>query len=381
MFEELAQTELQFSEDGSMRVAPPTSKEDHTHFGLLTEPVVVFHALDSSSEQPHQLFRVLCDLRPHYVVMYDPDVRSVRQLEVYQASHPSASLRVYFLLYDSSVEEQKYLTALRREKEAFQQLIKDRAHMVLPVDQEGGATNTLDHTQSRRAGGQKAVEKVIVDVREFRSSLPSLLHKRGMEILPLTLEVGDYVLSPDVCVERKSVSDLIGSLNSGRLYTQATALTRHYHRPVLLIEFPENKAFSLKSLSSLQSDISSQSTLSKLVLLTLHFPRLRILWCSSPHATADLFLQIKCGQAQPDPSQAVAVGQDSLLSTQRSEYNAAAQDFLLKLPGVNSKNYRYVLDGVRDFQELVSLSQTQLEQLLGNSSNASLLFSFLHSSH
>lgn len=159
---------------------------------------------------------------------------------------------------------------------------------------------------------------MIVDVREFRSSLPSLLHKRGMKLLPLTLEVllaclsslhltplppsvppsqvGDYVLSPDVCVERKGISDLIGSLNSGRLYTQATALTRHYLRPVLLIEFPENKVFSLQvpphfcpslpqcqlspylslqSLSSVQSDISSQSTLSKLVLLTLHFPSVR----------------------------------------------------------------------------------------------------------
>ena len=63
---------------------------------------------------------------------------------------------------------------------------------------------------------------------------------------PSSLQVGDYVLTPDVCVERKSISDLIGSLNSGRLYTQATAMTRHYHRPVLLIEFPENKAFSLQ---------------------------------------------------------------------------------------------------------------------------------------
>ena len=34
--------------------------------------------------------------------------------------------------------------------------------------------------------------QVIVDVREFRSSLPSLLHKRGMQILPLTLEVHVY---------------------------------------------------------------------------------------------------------------------------------------------------------------------------------------------
>ena len=31
--------------------------------------------------------------------------------------------------------------------------------------------------------------QVVVDMREFRSSLPSLLHRRGIEILPVTLEV------------------------------------------------------------------------------------------------------------------------------------------------------------------------------------------------
>lgn len=55
--------------------------------------------------------------------------------------------------------------------------------------------------------------------------------------------MGDYILSPDICVERKSISDLIGSLNSGRLYNQAIAMTRHYSKPMLLIEFDPNKPF------------------------------------------------------------------------------------------------------------------------------------------
>ena len=59
-------------------------------------------------------------------------------------------------------------------------------------------------------------------MREFRSALPSILHSRGFEIVPVTLEVGDYVLSPELCVERKSISDLYGSFKSGRLHTQAT---------------------------------------------------------------------------------------------------------------------------------------------------------------
>ena len=57
-----------------------------------------------------------------------------------------------------------------------------------------------------------------------------------MDVVPVTLEIGDYVLSPEVCVERKSVSDLVQSLASGRLYEQATFMTRTYKTPVLLIE-------------------------------------------------------------------------------------------------------------------------------------------------
>ena len=59
--------------------------------------------------------------------------------------------------------------------------------------------------------------QIIVDMREFRSTLPSLLHASNLLVIPATLTVGDYILTPDICVERKSLSDLKSSFNSGRL--------------------------------------------------------------------------------------------------------------------------------------------------------------------
>ena len=107
--------------------------------------------------------------------------------------------------------------------------------------------------------------QVIVDMREFRSTLPSLLHASKLLVIPATLTVGDYVLTPDICVERKSVPDLLSSFNSGRLwvkffsrhhrgqsraffyrYTQCELMSVHYKQPVLLIEFENDKAFSLE---------------------------------------------------------------------------------------------------------------------------------------
>jgi DNA excision repair protein ERCC-4 len=57
-------------------------------------------------------------------------------------------------------------------------------------------------------------------MREFNSELPTVIYKRGIDLQPATLEVGDYVLSPTICVERKALDDLAQSLTSGRIFKQ-----------------------------------------------------------------------------------------------------------------------------------------------------------------
>lgn len=164
----------------------------------------------------------------------------------------------------------------RREKKAFENLIRSKSEMVIPEDRDGKSgengclmrgsekasdimMDNLAKSGRKGGGGEKlqTTSRVIVDMREFRSDLPSLLHKRGIDIEPVTLEVGDYILTPEICVERKSISDLIGSLNSGRLYNQATSMTRFYAMPMLLIEFDSNKPFSLQGKYYMSKDVQS----------------------------------------------------------------------------------------------------------------------------
>jgi ERCC4-type nuclease len=91
-------------------------------------------------------------------------------------------------------------------------------------------------------------------MREFNSELPTVLYKRGIDLVAATLEVGDYVLSPNVCVERKALDDLTQSLNSGRVFKQVEQVSdllakrvvikffqmlRHYENTILLIESAE----------------------------------------------------------------------------------------------------------------------------------------------
>ncbi|CAH2306930.1 DNA repair endonuclease XPF [Pelobates cultripes] len=361
-------------------------------YGILKEPLTVIHPLQGCTD-PYALTRVLHEVEPRYVVLYDAELSFVRQLEIYRASKQKP-LRVYFLIYGGSTEEQRYLTALRKEKEAFEQLIREKASMVIPEEREGrddtnldlqrGVTDSSASTDTRKAGGQKqnsVQHTIIVDMREFRSELPSLVHRRGIDIEPVTLEVGDYILTPDMCVERKSVSDLIGSLNNGRLYTQCVAMSRYYKRPILLIEFDPNKPFSLTSRNSIHQEISVNDITSKITLLTLHFPRLRILWCASPHATAELFEELKQNRPQPDAATAMAITADSETIPESEKYNPGPQDFLLKMPGVNAKNCRAIMNHVKNIAELTTLSQEKLSEILGNSNNTKQLYDFIHTSY
>uniref|UniRef100_A0A8C5GG57 DNA repair endonuclease XPF n=1 Tax=Gouania willdenowi TaxID=441366 RepID=A0A8C5GG57_GOUWI len=361
------------------------------YYGVLKTPLTVIHPLKGCTD-PHSLTRVLHEVEPSFVVLYDAELSFVRQLEIYKATRPGKSLRVYFLIYGGSTEEQKYLTELSREKNAFEHLIKEKATMVIPEEREGREDTNLDlarnlepanaTTNTRKAGGQdqpKEPSRVIVDMREFRSELPSLLHRRGLDIEPVTLEVGDYILTPDTCVERKSVSDLIGSLQSGRLYTQCLSMTRYYRKPVLLIEFDPAKPFSFTARSDFRHEISSNDISSKLTLLTLHFPRLRILWCPSPHATAEIFQELKQGRPEPDAAAAQAINAESDTVAESADiYNPGPYDILLKMPGVNVKNCQALIRNADSLADLTKLSQDRLAEILQSASNAKQLHEFLH---
>ena len=395
--------------------------------------------LHASSDVDLMLYR----FQPHYVVMFDPDLTVLREVEVYAAYHPQLPVTAYYLQYNNSVEEQKYLATIKHEKDAFDQLIFQKQHMVVPSDIEGksvglgGSEATVQRNAAMlmprgevddgggmrfntyeayvstlpskgtavntRRGGDMSVQvsgTVIVDVREFRSSLPSLLHARGLTIVPVTLEVGDYVLSPHICVERKSLSDLFSSFLSGRLFKQMEVMTRHYRSPVLLIEFDRRRPFALLSKGELGADISSRHIMAKIAVLCIHFPQVRMVWSRDAHVTSQTFLALKKNQAEPELdgvalSMGAEVGVGGVghmvgvggivgggVGGEEDDERAYAMmsfDMLRKLPGVNATNMRLLVEHCGSLKELCAKKVTELMVWMGES-NARKLYHFLHTS-
>jgi DNA excision repair protein ERCC-4 len=342
------------------------------------QDLVVVHAYDGDQDE-----HVLEETKPRYIIMYEPDAAFIRRVEVYRSSHNDRNVRVYFMYYGGSVEEQKYLSSVRREKDAFTKVIKERASMslVMTVDPtEDPEEAFLRTVNTRIAGGGRLAAtaeppRVVVDVREFRSSLPSLLHGRSMVIVPCMLTVGDYILSPNICVERKSISDLISSFKDGRLYSQAETMFQYYKNVMLLIEFDQNKSFTLEPFADLSGSLNSVAPTnmssdlqSKLVLLTIAFPKLRIIWSSSPYQTAEIFETLKTQEEEPDPIAAVRAGLDKDARAEEQAFNQEPQDMLAIVPGVTPQNIKNLVLKTESIREIANMSVQELTPLVGAAS-------------
>jgi DNA excision repair protein ERCC-4 len=345
-------------------------------FGVLPDDHVVVFPFSGERN-------IIAELQPTFVVLYDLDLEILRRVEIYKSLSRGVPIRMYSLAYpDTSLETKLFYNTLQRENKAFQFLEREARNML--------HTNTDVPEQSAEYPGFESVGmlepptllpkpsedapgSIVVDTREFMGApLPNMLHLRGpFEIIPLMLEVGDYILTPHICVERKSYSDLVQSLQEGRLYTQMTAMCKLYQHPILLIEFEEGQPFCFSS--PLDSAAQETSVIFRLTTLTIAFPQLRILWSRDAVRTVELFRELKRGHAQPEP----AVIRLREATAEDSVGNVAAVEILKKMPGVGVANSAKVMARVESLSALVQVPLEDLIQLLGHN-DAAKLFRFIH---
>lgn len=387
----------------------------HTMFdvSMPQEPNIIIQSLAAIEGSISGTF--LADVQPDYVVLYEYNVGFVRSLEVHAAlswdeDKDRAALKAYFLMFEASAEQKVFVKALEREQSAFERLIHHKKSMPPPVlrvegtqemqqalargdgvagTYQGGALPLSMDT--RTGGGQTkdTARNIAVDVREFRSALPSILHQGGMRLAPVTLTVGDFVLSNLHCVERKSISDLFGSFASGRLYTQAEQMSKYYTCPCLLIEFDPQKTFCLQNVHELGMDIKTESICSKMAILTMHFPKLSVLWSKAPHETLRLFKELKVKHGEVDVAKAIEVGRsetvEALLSSDggsgsvddEDDINEAGRDMLLSLPGMTVQIARRIMEKCDNLAELMAMNREELRTLAGPVAGQKL-FTFFH---
>lgn len=84
----------------------------------------------------------------------------------------------------------------------------------------------------------KPKEKILIFVDYREKGTPVFEHLKRTDALTKTanLDVGDYIASQRVVIERKNINDFVSSIIDGRIFQQANKLKKSYEKPIIIIE-------------------------------------------------------------------------------------------------------------------------------------------------
>ncbi|HTX44213.1 MAG TPA: DEAD/DEAH box helicase, partial [Methanocella sp.] len=194
------------------------------------------------------------------VVFYEPVPSEIRSIQRRGRTGRNAVGRVVVLISRGTRDEGTYRVSQAKEKKMYRTMrdMKDGQRMgdLLENAPEprapAGATSAaaapvtapqplVQLTQpAQRSLGEYDEPKVevYVDMRETRSAVAKHLEDMKVALNIKTLEVGDYVLSDRVCIERKTTDDFLNTLFGAdrSLFEQIIAMKHSYMRPLLVIE-------------------------------------------------------------------------------------------------------------------------------------------------
>jgi Fanconi anemia group M protein len=158
------------------------------------------------------------------------------------------------------------------------------------------------------------------------------------------LPVGDVEVGSRVLVERKTVPDFVASLEDGRLFRQAAALTRACHRPLLVVEGTE--AYEVLG-------VAPEALRGVLLTLTVAF-RLPMLRTSDAAETAECIVRI----ARHEARRAARLTRPRTPTPGRQ-----ALAVLASIPGVGDERARRLLNAFGSVAAVASASEQELRRV------------------
>ncbi|MEM2046934.1 MAG: DEAD/DEAH box helicase [Candidatus Jordarchaeales archaeon] len=169
-----------------------------------------------------------CDL----VVFYDITPSAIRFVQRKGRTGRRRPGRVVFLIAKGTMDE-KYYWSVKWREENMRGVIRE-------LERKGGGLESRVEV-NQQATLEEYIPKedrltVYADVREGGSPVVQELARLGVEVILTKLDVGDYVVSEKVCIERKTATDFVQSIIDQRVFKQIADLSRTYEAPLLIIE-------------------------------------------------------------------------------------------------------------------------------------------------
>ncbi|MGY5858091.1 MAG: ERCC4 domain-containing protein [Candidatus Thorarchaeota archaeon] len=192
--------------------------------------------------------------------------------------------------------------------------------------------------------------RLIVDSRELPTGVARELARLDVKISGESLEIGDYIASEDVAIERKESMDFIQSLIDGRLFVQLSALRSAYRRPVLIIEGEQIIGLRAVNPASIYGALAS-------IAIRIQVP---IIWTRNAEETANVLYRI---------AHLEQVTSNKPLRTRSGDSkgtDAEALEYILSgFPGVDTVTSRALLTEIGSLEKIFNSDAKDLQRVKG----------------
>ena len=171
------------------------------------------------------------------VVLYEPVPSEVRMIQRRGRTGRKRTGRVKILITNGTRDEAYYWSSVRKEDKMKYQLIDPDVLEEL----NASALERLEDQKrvkviERPKEAEKANPLVYADSREGNSKVIRHLSEMEIDVKVRSMAVGDYQVSDEVVIERKTAKDFVDSIIDKRLFKQARELSEEFKRPLLILE-------------------------------------------------------------------------------------------------------------------------------------------------
>lgn len=186
------------------------------------------------------------------VILYEPVPSEVRMIQRRGRTGRKKTGKMKVLITEGTRDEGYYWASIHKENRMKRQLIdKDSLNelnikTLEKINQELNSriiepkNHNKDINSYNRDDKNNNLENketiVYADSREGNSKVLRALDTIGVKIIVRPMTVGDYQVSEEVAIERKTAKDFVDSIVDKRLFKQARQMREEFKKPIMILE-------------------------------------------------------------------------------------------------------------------------------------------------
>ena len=170
------------------------------------------------------------------VVLYEPVPSEVRMIQRRGRTGRKRTGKVKVLVTEGTRDEAYYWSSIRKEDNMKNQLIDPEVINELNASAVERMENQKKVKVLERPKEDNDFPVVYADSREGNSKVIRHLTEMEIDVKIRSMAVGDYQVSDEVVIERKTASDFVSSIIDKRLFKQARELTEEFKKPIIILE-------------------------------------------------------------------------------------------------------------------------------------------------